>query len=335
MKHPRIARVALLSTVAALGATALSPARANAAPSFCTGTGPINASAVSAPVDTRTCRIQGRQLMFFAGNSHVAGVSIPPAGSGISNFALTTAGEYELTVTNTGGVVGVKTSTPATSTSGHTVVAATDAACGEGAYNLSGHRWMSGVLGVSPVLFWFYNESTVSRAGLNLNATISDIRAGNFNMSTGQNNCGFATGRFSVSGSFQGNTSLFANIDSSGNCIPGRFPNTQNTVSWGPLNATTPNGDVIAQTCTYWIGAQMREADIYIGSNHSIVDSFSSSCSGQLDLQSVVTHEWGHAFGLDHETGGTAEVMYPTSRTCQLRRHLGLGDYNGMKAMYP
>jgi hypothetical protein len=331
VKHPGIARIALLSTVATLGATALSPARANAAPSFCTGTGPINASAITAPVDTRTCRIQGRQLLIFAGHSHFGGVNIPPAGSGITNTLLTTGGEYELTVTNTGGVVSVKTSTPATSTS---AVPATDAACGEGAYNLSGHRWMSGALGVSPVLFWFYNESTVSRAGLNLAATISDIRAGNFNMSTGQNNCGFATGRFGVSGSFQGNTNLFANIDCSGNCTS-RFPDTQNTLSWGPLNATTPNGDVIAQTCTDWIGAQMREADIYIGSNKNIVDSFSSSCSGQLDLQSVVTHEWGHAFGLNHETSGTAEVMYPVSRTCQLRRHLGLGDYNGMKAMYP
>jgi matrixin len=48
----------------------------------------------------------------------------------------------------------------------------------------------------------------------------------------------------------------------------------------------------------------------------------------------ISTHEWGHAFGLAHETSGADQVMYPYKNPCELRRHLGKGDYAGMNAMY-
>jgi hypothetical protein len=160
-------------------------------------------------------------------------------------------------------------------------------------------------------------------------------------MSTGQNNCGFSEGIFAVNGSYQGTTSLYANIDSSGHCTS-NFPDGQNTVSWGPFDSSQYNQSThlgtLALTCIEhgsFNGMQtITEADIYLGSNVGMVDSFPSNCTYQEDLQSIVTHEWGHAFGLAHETTESAEVMYPTRAWCTLRRHLGLGDWNGMASLY-
>jgi hypothetical protein len=317
----------LVALTAVCGLTAISflaaaPADASSVPAFCAGTADINAGLVTTSIKLKDCAIQGRRVV-LARHDGGAGpaVSVPPEGQGVGDAVLTTAGEYELAVTNTAGVVSVKTSAPG----GAPVMApAVDAACGQSAYNLEGAHWTS-------TLRWYYNQSTVSRAGLGVSATLSDVRAGNYNLTTGQNNCGYATGAFNVAGSYQGNTSLFANIDSSAACTS-RFPDGQNTVSWGPFNSSAAG--TLAVTCYHWNGSTMTEADTYLGSNVGMVDTFPSSCSGKYDLQSISTHEWGHAFGLAHETSGPDEVMYPYKSACALRRHLGKGDYAGMNAMY-
>jgi hypothetical protein len=186
-------------------------------------------------------------------------------------------------------------------------------------------------------VLWYYNESTASRAGLTVSATENDIRADNNNMTTGQNNCGFATNVFPVHGSFQGNTSKFANINSSAQCTS-NFPDGQNTVSFGPFDSSAAGTEAV--TCVTWNSGSlaMIEADIYVGSNVGMVDTLPSNCASagdlDLDLQTIVTHEWGHAYGLAHETSGPDEVMYPFKNYCQLRRHLGEGDYDGMASLY-
>jgi hypothetical protein len=156
-------------------------------------------------------------------------------------------------------------------------------------------------------------------------------------MTTGQNNCGFLTNAFPVHGGFEGNTSLYANIDSNGDRTS-KFPDGQNTVSFGPFDAAQPAKGTDAITLTTWNtnSQAMIESDMYIGSNRGIVDTLPANCSGKLDLQTIVTHEWGHSYGLAHETSGPDEVMFPNKPYCQpgLRRHLGEGDYDGMAALY-
>jgi hypothetical protein len=176
--------------------------------------------------------------------------------------------------------------------------AATDAACGEGAFVTEGPFWANtGKANDS----WWYNESTASRAGLTVAATEADVRQANTNLTTGINNCGFAQNAFNVKGTFQGNTSKFANINPAAQCT-GNFPDGQNTVSWGTFDTNHPKS--LAFTCYHWHTDAngtpvMDEADTYLGSNRSIVDSYPSPCSNLFDLQSVMTHEWGHAYGLD------------------------------------
>lgn len=78
----------------------------------------------------------------------------------------------------------------------------------------------------------------------------------------------------------------------------------------------------------------MREADTAIATGMHIVDNLPAGCTNNWDLQTVMTHEWGHAFGLAHETAGFDEVMYPSEQACRLRRHLGNGDYHGLASLY-
>lgn len=151
-------------------------------------------------------------------------------------------------------------------------------------------------------------------------------------MSLGDNACGKPNSGFNISALYQGDTSLYANINSSGNCTS-KFPDGQNTVSWGPFDSTIPNR--LAQTCWHANSSgDISEADIYFGSNRNLFDTLPSFCYGDYDLQGVATHEWGHFFGLAHATD-KGEVMYPTTGDCSTRnRSLGIGDWNGMAAIY-
>ena len=315
--------------------TALAADRAAGDPrAFCTSAGPILASSITSPVKLSTCPIQGRQLLMNMGGGVLGvGISIPPPNRGIANYAMTTHGEYELKAVNEHGMVTVTASYPPKLTAAP--ARRSDPACSENYFNFGGGFWQSS--NAEPTELWYYNESTASRAGLSALATLADIRAGNYNMTTGQNNCGFLTNAFPVHGAFEGNTGLFANIDSNGDKTS-KFPDGQNTVSFGPYDAAEVAKGVLANTVTLWNGNSqaMIEADIYVGSNRGLVDTLPANCNGQSDLQTVMTHEWGHSYGLGHEFSGPDEVMYPSRPTCQagLRRHLGEGDYDGMSALY-
>lgn len=324
---------AMLSLCVVMVPAASAAGTASAVPAYCSANGPVVVTSVTMSVRLSACSLQGRQILMPMANGRLGvGVYVPKPGMTVANFTLTRYGEYELKAGNMKGVLYVTTVSPAA------VVRArpdTDAACGENGFNTEGGFWQSS--NAEPTELWYYNESTVSRAGLNLSATITDIRDGNYNMTTGQNNCGFQTGVFPVHGGFEGNTSLFANINSSGNCTS-KFPDGQNTVSWGPFDSSASGTQAV--TCTTWNSSSlaMIEADIYLGSNVGMVDSLPSNCSSaglaDLDLQTIVTHEWGHSYGLAHETSGPDEVMYPNKSYCQLRRHLGEGDYDGMASIY-
>lgn len=74
--------------------------------------------------------------------------------------------------------------------------------------------------------------------------------------------------------------------------------------------------------------------------NSSGVIRFSNkpnSCQHAFDLESVMTHEWGHAFGLwdldegEHGNLTMSEVIHPCSTS---PRSLGYGDWLGMYSLY-
>jgi hypothetical protein len=326
--------VVALAGLLVVQAAPASVAATKPVPALCASTGPILARSAPAKISLHSCPIQGRLLAIKLRNGHLAaGLRIPPPGFGTGSAELTKRGEYELSAANTGGYLRIRWYVPARS---RTTAPAADPACNENNYNLEGPFWANEV---KPTDVWYYNQSTVSRTNLTVSATLADIRQANTNLTQGINNCGFTqgSGTFDVQGAYSGNTSKFANINSAAQCTS-NFPDGQNTVSWGTFDSN--HSSTLALTCYEWhTNANgypvMTEADTYLGSNRNIVDSFPANCSNRYDLQSIMTHEWGHAYGLAHETGGVDEVMYPTKFSCNNRRHLGSGDYTAMAVLYP
>lgn len=61
------------------------------------------------------------------------------------------------------------------------------------------------------------------------------------------------------------------------------------------------------------------------------------SCSNKFELSGVLTHEFGHVFGLEHVAESTHQylTMSTGSTPCSYAdRSLGLGDYNNLNAHY-
>ncbi len=53
------------------------------------------------------------------------------------------------------------------------------------------------------------------------------------------------------------------------------------------------------------------------------------------DVANIATHEFGHAYGLDHAANGRFETMYPYGYSGEtLKRSPALGDRNGVAALY-
>lgn len=104
---------------------------------------------------------------------------------------------------------------------------------------------------------------------------------------------------------------------------------------------------ILAATCTIaedrplYDHEEVLSADIKINRSDYrwTLKPNSRSCSRAYDLEGVMTHEWGHAFGLGHvpEAGGRNLTMSRAiNGPCQAgERSLGRGDVLGLQDKYP
>jgi hypothetical protein len=106
-------------------------------------------------------------------------------------------------------------------------------------------------------------------------------------------------------------------------------------IDFGPL------GDFIAgYSCSSWEirpgPDKVIESDIRLakGGTSWTVSPTNPGCSGKVDLQSVVAHEAGHTFGLDHSNGRNLTMYFSTSLCTPALRTLGLGDIRGLRRLY-
>jgi hypothetical protein len=162
-----------------------------------------------------------------------------------------------------------------------------------------------------------------------------DIYNGAENIDNGYNDCGLPRVIGDADDAvYRGTTLDFPQI-SNGEC---RIDTSgKNEVAFG----ATPS-NVLALTCVWgywWPGDSIiDEADmVFSDTPNQFFYEVPVNCSNRYELQGVATHEFGHAFGLDHvdENRFPYLTMSPNATQCTYSdSSLGLGDYNGLKTHY-
>ncbi|NOX62369.1 MAG: matrixin family metalloprotease [Chloroflexi bacterium] len=87
-------------------------------------------------------------------------------------------------------------------------------------------------------------------------------------------------------------------------------------------------------TTIYWYrNSTILEADVWFDDDH-LWDATGSPSSGEVDVQSVALHEFGHWLALDHDPESVA-VMYAYISSATLKRVLHQNDKDGISFIYP
>ena len=149
------------------------------------------------------------------------------------------------------------------------------------------------------------------------------------NITRSQNECGLAD-RVGATSSYGGRTSAAPNITSSSTC---RRPDGKSEVGFGKLN-----GADLGLTCYWTRNGHTVEADIKLNKDtYRWYARKPANCTKSWSVEAVATHEFGHAFGLDHvsEITAAAITMSPLILPCQRSEAtLGLGDVRGLRSVY-
>lgn len=330
-----MAAMILISSVASK-ASAQSPTRPNAERS-CVKQGEITLQFVPSSTyllpDSVHCDLSGT-LVTIPGGS---GAAVPVRGKTTILSTLTSSGENELTVANTlaGASVSAALSSVQSSTISIPPMPNLALACNEPEFANEMNRYHVNLVWGQTV-YWYMNLSSIALAPyLYPPNALAAVRNGIYNMGNDYNDCGYTDSFPGATGQYQGDTSRYANANSRDQCTS-MFPDGQNTVSFGPIDPDY--SFALAYTCVTADNSPLgliEETDTYIGSNRDIYANFPTPCSGDYDLTSIATHEWGHGFGLDHPDNGRHLTMYYTSFPCQtFARTLGQGDMLGMSGLY-
>ncbi len=313
-----LALVASLTSCTLLAASVQGTASARTIDELCAGRGPIRAAALAHGVSDLGCSLVGRVV--YAGRVSVV---VPPAGVSAAGDGIGRHGDVTgLRVANTGSEV--RAVVGAAARSGGAGAGSDLPACQDRTFDLEGHRWATSLryrvmLAKAPTR---YHKRVLVR----------QIKAANVNMRKGRNTCGKPHLRTPV-GHYLGHTSVQPNIKPGSTSITCGAYNTKNVVGFGNLP-----GGLLGWTC-YWFltgSGRMGAADIMIDTGDALTTHLPSTCTNKWDLEGIVTHEFGHVYGMAHTGSGHANLtMQHAAKPCSTyARTLGLGDWLGMKKMY-
>jgi hypothetical protein len=195
--------------------------------------------------------------------------------------------------------------------------------CSDDNYNFlgPGAAWGS-------TLGWRFRQSSVP-SGLSASGVLDKIKKSFRNVVNSRNDCGMAD-QVSATQSYLGTTGLKPGISRSGSCTG---MDGHNVVGFAPLD-----GGFSGYTCIWWNGSnEIVEADMRLDTNTAWALTL-SSCNAELMMEALVTHEVGHAYGLDHvgesNHGRQTMSVFIDALCGNQEATLGRGDVLGLRALY-
>jgi hypothetical protein len=284
----------------------------------------IDATDLPEVVQSGRCPFEGRRIVDGAVKSVV-----PPPGKGVFAEVLTTTGAQELGVVRSADGTLKLDHVGDDSEAG---VAKPRAVREPGECTDTGYKDKS--WWVPSGLHYRFNVSTTPRELRRVQAVRALRRAG-ANVVNTRNSCHLGD-QVPAGLVYDGNTSGVANIED-GSCVKS---DGESVVSFGDLPKA------LALTCTYYkLNAsgydEVGTSDVKINRADFkwTTRPGARSCKRGWDLQSVLTHERGHTFGLGHvseQYHGRMTMSPVINGPCQKsERTLGKGDVLGLEGKYP
>lgn len=212
----------------------------------------------------------------------------------------------------------------------------TDAGCSQNQYNFTGKKWYSRYN-------WYY-KTTSTPANMTALTAESALKSSVSAVPNAKNDCGLAdvvTATQTYQGSTPSGTDI--GINSAGENVCGASDG-KSVVAFGPTGGTALGLHCGWASNTGKTYLEATASDVKLSTNYSWrTGAASLTCSTQTPnhwgVESVMTHEAGHIFGLDHVRedlyGALTMSRYAESPCDDTQMTLGLGDYNGLKALYP
>lgn len=287
----------------------------------------IRAGALPEVVDEDRCPVEGRVIVDGG-----IGAVVPEPGMAISADATSVEGHQHLVVSNPRGdeisidSVGAEPSSDA-STADLATRAAGPSPCQDGYYNSRGYK-------VYNYNRWYANVGSIpdnlSKAG-----AVAAMKRGGANVYRVQDSCGMPD-RVKGVLRYQGGTRRSVDVNSNATC---NANDGKSVIGFGDL----PDG-VVAYACVaYWVENnapdRVASSDIRLNKfDYSWTTRVRSSCRGRYDVESSVTHERGHTFGLGEASEGShgnLTMSEASNGSCQTsERSLGRGDARGFNSKY-
>ncbi|MDQ3986412.1 MAG: hypothetical protein M3280_07940 [Actinomycetota bacterium] len=323
---------------------------------YCTSGGAIRATSLPDRVSLEKCDIADRLIV-----SGSVGLRVPPPGHGISGTAVGNPETHLAVSTSLDGVVSVHEGFESHEAQ-VSVGGAPEEPCDK--YSLPGTclapcddtNYSTLDPSANPEVKTSQNykfKSSTTPGSMTVDQAIQQIKAGTKNIVTARNSCG----RPDVVGptsAYKGTSSTGAQvyIDTGGpgagddihRCRGVGQSDGQNRVDFGKLVAPT-----VGLACTWWTSTDgvhwfIASADIRLKKTAPwTLTPDAAGCSNLIDIQGVMTHERGHAFGLGHTTFVASpneythanQTMFPATFSCtSYARTLGKGDHTGLNFLY-
>ncbi len=284
----------------------------------------IRAGALPEVVDEDRCPVEGR-LIVDGG----IGAVVPEPGMTITADATLTDGHQHLTVSNPRGdeisLDGVGPEPRSEASSELNTRASGPSPCQDGYYDSRGYK-------VYNYNRWYANVGSIPEY-LSKKGAVAAMKRGGANIFRVEDSCGMPD-RVKGELRYQGGTSRSVDINSNGSC---NANDGKSVIGFGDL----PGGTLAYVCVASWVvnNAPDRVASSDIRLNKEDYFWFTrGSCAGRYDVESSVTHERGHTFGLGEASEGShgnLTMSEDSNGACQTsERSLGRGDAKGLNSKY-